>query len=44
MPGSIVRVLTFVLALTLVPPSIGSSLAQSNPTLDCTPYHGVSTC
>jgi hypothetical protein len=44
MPRSITCALTFVIALTLLPASSGSSLAQSNPTLDCTPHHGVSSC
>ena len=41
----------FILALALafaaisaIPAFVGSSCAQSNPTLDCTPYHGASTC
>lgn len=36
--------LAFGVALTLLPASIQSSLAQSNPTLDCTTHHGQSTC
>jgi hypothetical protein len=32
MPHSITYVVTFVIALTLLPASSGSSLAQSNPT------------
>jgi hypothetical protein len=40
---------TLALALALaaifaIPASMGSSFAQSNPTLDCTPYYGASTC
>jgi hypothetical protein len=31
-------------ALSAVPVSVRSSFAQSNPTLDCTPYRGASTC
>jgi hypothetical protein len=41
----------FILAIALafvaiyaMPASVGSSFAQSNPNLDCTPYHGASTC
>jgi hypothetical protein len=37
-------VYAFSFALTLSALSIGSSFAQSNPTLDCTPYRGTSTC
>ena len=33
--------LAFALAVAL---SAGRSFAQSNPTLDCTPYYGSSTC
>jgi hypothetical protein len=36
--------LAFAIALALLPASVGSSLAQSNPTLDCTPHHGESKC
>jgi hypothetical protein len=36
--------LAFV-AISAIPPSVGTSLAQSNPTLDCTrSYGGASTC
>ena len=31
-------------AISAIPASVGSSFAQSNPNLDCTPYHGASTC
>jgi hypothetical protein len=33
-----------IAAITAVPASVGSSFAQSNPTLDCTPYRGESMC
>jgi hypothetical protein len=32
------------IAISTIPALVGSSFAQSNPTLDCTPYHGTSTC
>jgi hypothetical protein len=40
-------ILAFALAfaaISAIPASVGSSFAQSNPNLDCTPYHGASTC
>ena len=33
-----------IAAITAVPASVGSSFAQSNPNLDCTPYRGASMC
>jgi hypothetical protein len=33
-----------LVALSAMPVSVGSSFAQSNPTLDCTRYHGASMC
>jgi hypothetical protein len=33
-----------VAAITAVPASVGSSLGQSNPNLDCSPYRGASMC
>jgi hypothetical protein len=37
--------LALALAFSAIPASVGSSFAQSNPTLDCTPsYGGASTC
>ncbi|MEA3072642.1 MAG: hypothetical protein QOD29_4088 [Alphaproteobacteria bacterium] len=33
-----------VAAISALPASVGSSLAQSNPNLDCSPYRGASMC
>jgi hypothetical protein len=33
-----------IAAITAVPAFVGSSYAQSNPNLDCSPYRGESMC
>jgi hypothetical protein len=43
--SKITLALMFAIAVaTTVPASVGSSFAQSNPNLDCTPYRGASMC
>jgi hypothetical protein len=44
MLNKLMLALAVVIALALLPASIGSSLAQSNPTLDCTSHRGESKC
>jgi hypothetical protein len=33
-----------IAAITAAPAPVGSSYAQSNPNLDCSPYRGASMC